>query len=316
MTLSCFRDWEDVRRVSSRFSAVLSDVEDVRKSDPFAKFVVFSQHLESLKALKSCLDHIDYHQDSRKYSSVIIEGSSLQKASRLKIFNEDPECTFCLLTTGSGASGLTLTVSYVCYMLEPIHNAAEEAQALSRVHRIGQTHSVRCVIFYAKDTYEERLLSHRKETGTLTSAIANSGDEESVFDSTIASATSSTLTVFNTCQLAHLFGCSEHRRNLTESHRNDVNEQPHYIFRMPTSGVNDVNDYNALLSVATSSNNQSSVPVYNFSSSSSTSSSSSSSSSNSFGRNYGLSFTSFERRDLNSQPSTNVVVDLSLSDDE
>ena len=66
-------------------------------------------------------------------------------------------------------------------MLEPIHNAPEEAQALGRVHRIGQTQSVRCVIFYAAGTAEERLLASRQDAGTLTSAIADNqlvGDVE------------------------------------------------------------------------------------------------------------------------------------------
>lgn len=37
--------------------------------------------------------------------------------------------------------GLTLTAASTVYMLEPSLNPAEEAQALSRTHRIGQ---VRC----------------------------------------------------------------------------------------------------------------------------------------------------------------------------
>jgi Helicase conserved C-terminal domain len=110
-----------------------------------------------------------------KFSCVTIDsgGTVKEKTLRLQRFTEDPDCNICLLTTGTAATGLTLTVSHICYMMEPIHNAAEEAQALNRVHRIGQTERVRCVIFYAKDTAEERLLALRNESGLLTSAIAN-----------------------------------------------------------------------------------------------------------------------------------------------
>ncbi|CAM9773562.1 unnamed protein product [Ectocarpus sp. 12 AP-2014] len=46
-------------------------------------------------------------------------------------------------------------------MLDPVWSAADEAQALNRAHRIGQTHTVRCVVFYMKDSVEERLLALR-----------------------------------------------------------------------------------------------------------------------------------------------------------
>jgi hypothetical protein len=108
-------------------------------------------------------------------------------------------------------------------MLEPLANAAEEAQALSRVHRIGQTHPVRCVIFYAKNTYEERLLSQRQKAGTLSSAIANFAEnDEFVRDDAHANnkkSSGSMTNFFNTAQLAHLFGCSENRKRMTEEYR-------------------------------------------------------------------------------------------------
>ncbi|CAN0468794.1 unnamed protein product, partial [Hapterophycus canaliculatus] len=59
------------------------------------------------------------------------------------------------------AAGLTLTAASTVYMLDPVWSAADEAQALNRAHRIGQTHTVRCVVFYMKDSVEERLLALR-----------------------------------------------------------------------------------------------------------------------------------------------------------
>jgi E3 ubiquitin-protein ligase SHPRH len=59
---------------------------------------------------------------------------------------------------GAGSAGLTLTAANTVYMLEPSHSLADEAQALSRAHRIGQTRPVRCVIFYTPNTIQERQL--------------------------------------------------------------------------------------------------------------------------------------------------------------
>ena len=47
-------------------------------------------------------------------------------------------------------------------LLEPFLSPGDEAQAASRVHRIGQTREVRCVTYYVEDTVEERLLAFRQ----------------------------------------------------------------------------------------------------------------------------------------------------------
>lgn len=63
----------------------------------------------------------------------------------------------------------------MCYFIEPTSNAADEAQALSRIHRIGQSQSVKCVIFYAKNTFEERLLAIRQRNGILSELLSDPG---------------------------------------------------------------------------------------------------------------------------------------------
>ena len=187
---------------SSRFNSVLLDIYSVLNSDPFAKFVIFSQYSESLKAFQEFLEKLN-----DVFQCVIIDGksSSSDKNTKIRTFIEDPGCNICLLTTGSSACGLTLTVSHTCYMLEPIHNAAEESQALNRIHRIGQAQSIRCVIFYARGTCEERLLSMRQSMGSLTSALSNNythmhqvNEKELNFSGQF----------FNVQQLSLLFGCN------------------------------------------------------------------------------------------------------------
>ena len=63
-----------------------------------------------------------------KCVTVDSHASSAVRKSSLDAFNEDPDCNVLLLTTGIAATGLTLTIAHVCYMLEPTHNAAIEAQ--------------------------------------------------------------------------------------------------------------------------------------------------------------------------------------------
>jgi SNF2 family DNA or RNA helicase len=151
--------------------AVFDDMSLCLADDPFSKFVIFSQYPESLIALKAKLHLLNGTAVSARAAIVTPTMTPALKAASLKQFNEDPLCNVILLSMGSASSGLTLTVAHVCYLLEPTHNAADEAQALSRVHRIGQTKTTRCVIFYARDTMEERLLAQRQLKGQLTELI-------------------------------------------------------------------------------------------------------------------------------------------------
>ncbi len=181
---------------SARFLAVLKDMQEVLKDDPFAKFVIFSQYSTSLHGLKDMFENVDSRiSDSFevriggidmsrvRYDAVIIDGHGNKTTdTNLAKFRNDPKCNICLLTTGVAATGLTLTMSYTCYILEPTHNAAEEAQALSRVHRIGQSsRCVRCVIFYGEDSSEERLLALRQKMGTLSSHFSVDNESQSMF---------------------------------------------------------------------------------------------------------------------------------------
>lgn len=68
-----------------------------------------------------------------------------------------------LLHAGVAAAGLTLTVARRCYFLEPFAIAADEEQALGRVHRIGQTGAVSATVLYVPGSFEERLLALRAD---------------------------------------------------------------------------------------------------------------------------------------------------------
>ena len=54
-------------------------------------------------------------------------------------FKADLSVRVLLLSMSKGAQGLTLTEASHVYLLHPIMNAQQEAQAVNRVHRIGQT---------------------------------------------------------------------------------------------------------------------------------------------------------------------------------
>ena len=137
---------------SAKFQAVLEEIRNTMAADRRvvneapSKFVVFSQFPEVLKKFESVLKrlHLFHH--------VCIAGQTSQahREMALHSFRHDPSCRLILLSTGSASAGLTLTSANVLYMMEPCYSVLDEAQALNRCHRIGQTRRVRCVVFYAK----------------------------------------------------------------------------------------------------------------------------------------------------------------------
>jgi SNF2 family DNA or RNA helicase len=163
LPLTHFHMWQtNMLRHSARMIAVHQDMERELGEDQTTKFVIFSQYSECLSKLREMLDGSRIAGVVMSCASVLGGMRPVEREENLKRFAERPACNVCLLLLGAASSGLTLTNANVCYLLEPPHSAVDEAQALNRVHRIGQTKSVRCVVFYAKNTIEERLLGVRK----------------------------------------------------------------------------------------------------------------------------------------------------------
>jgi SNF2 family DNA or RNA helicase len=168
---------------TSRIEALVADITVRLRQDPCSKFVIFSQYGETLELLNKVLPKkkipVGGSFINLKSVSLDTKGKKDIKTENLRKFCEEPEYNICLLLMGTSAAGLNLTVANVCYFLEPTHNAADEAQAMGRVHRIGQEKEVQCVIFYTKNTFEERLLALRYKDGTLTSWLkADTHDDE------------------------------------------------------------------------------------------------------------------------------------------
>ena len=63
-------------------------------------------------------------------------GKAISKG--IALFKEDPDIRAVLLPFKSGSNGLNVVEDTHVFLIEPLLNAAVEAQAIGRVHRIGQ----------------------------------------------------------------------------------------------------------------------------------------------------------------------------------
>ncbi|XP_070027034.1 uncharacterized protein [Nicotiana sylvestris] len=84
-----------------------------------------------------------------------------------------------LLLIQHGANGLNLLEAQHVILVEPLLNPAAEAQAIGRVHRIGQAHKTLVHRFIVKDTVEESLykLNKSRNLGSLVSGNRKNQDQ-------------------------------------------------------------------------------------------------------------------------------------------
>jgi SNF2 family DNA or RNA helicase len=79
------------------------------------------------------------------------------RAKALHDFQNDPPTTLFLLSLGAGAVGINLTAANRIFLLEPSFNPAVEAQAIGRVHRLGQKRPVVITRLIMNDSVESRM---------------------------------------------------------------------------------------------------------------------------------------------------------------
>jgi DNA repair protein RAD5 len=119
------------------------------------KSVVFSQ-------FTSFLDLIAPQLSRNNMAHLRFDGSMAQKqrAQVLRAFNaEDAGAPkVLLLSLRAGGVGLNLTAASRVFMMDPWWSFAVEAQAIDRVHRMGQTNEVKVVRFVVKESIEGRML--------------------------------------------------------------------------------------------------------------------------------------------------------------
>ena len=99
------------------------------------KVVVFCAHKAPIQILSKALGAIEH---------VIVEGETppTKRTELVKRFQDDPECRVFIGNIIAAGTGLTLTAASQLVMLESDWTPAANAQALKRVHRIGQDRKV------------------------------------------------------------------------------------------------------------------------------------------------------------------------------
>ncbi|WP_433876308.1 SNF2-related protein [Sinomonas atrocyanea] len=156
----------------AKLDALLEQLDDVVAEGHRA--LVFSQFTSFLKKAAARLE-----DEGIAYE--YLDGSTRRRGEVVSRFKEGQAPVF-LISLKAGGFGLNLTEADYCFLLDPWWNPAAEAQAVDRVHRIGQTRRVMTYRLVAKGTIEEKVMELKEKKAALFSSVM---DDDAMFASTL-----------------------------------------------------------------------------------------------------------------------------------
>lgn len=138
---------------SAKINILITHLKKLKKAEPQTKVVVFSQFTSFLDVLGPALTGASIHY-------LRFDGSMSQKerARVLTDFANRTKFSVLLISLRAGGVGLNLTCAKRVFMMDPWWSFAVEAQAIDRVHRMGQTEEVKVTRLVVGNSIEEKML--------------------------------------------------------------------------------------------------------------------------------------------------------------
>ncbi|WYZ39745.1 hypothetical protein EsH8_IV_000086 [Colletotrichum jinshuiense] len=162
-----------VNNSSAKVVALIKALRELRREQPRVKSVVFSQFTSFLTLIEPALARANI-------KFLRLDGSMAQKARAavLTEFQESKAFTVLLISLRAGGVGLNLTSAKRVFMMDPWWSFAVEAQAIDRVHRMGQDQEVKVYRFIVKESVEERMLRVQERKKFIATSLGMMSDEE------------------------------------------------------------------------------------------------------------------------------------------
>jgi len=128
------------------------------------RVLVFSQFVKMLDLVR---DRLEASSTSHCY----LAGLTKNRQEEVDRFQNDDSVPAFLISLKAGGVGLNLSAADTVIHFDPWWNAAVEAQATDRAHRIGQKRIVTSYKLIARDTVEEKILNLQKRKREMASAM-------------------------------------------------------------------------------------------------------------------------------------------------
>ncbi|TFD82746.1 DEAD/DEAH box helicase, partial [Cryobacterium fucosi] len=146
---------------STKLDALLELLEDTVAEGH--RTLIFSQFTRYLAKARERLD-------AAGISYSYLDGKTRGRARTIDDFKNGTNSVF-LISLKAGGFGLNLTEADYVILLDPWWNPATEAQAVDRVHRIGQTKNVMVYRLVSKDTIEEKVMALKATKARLFESV-------------------------------------------------------------------------------------------------------------------------------------------------
>ncbi|KAL7938108.1 SNF2 family N-terminal domain-containing protein, partial [Trichoderma chlorosporum] len=164
------KDLDNYKGPHTKTKALLEDLlkskaaSDANPQELPFKSVVFS-------GWTSHLDLIELALKEAGIKFTRLDGSMTRQArtAAMDSFREDRSIHVILVSITAGGLGLNLTAGNNVYVMEPQYNPAAEAQAVDRVHRLGQKRPVRTIRYIMRNSFEEKMLELQEKKKKLAS---------------------------------------------------------------------------------------------------------------------------------------------------
>ncbi|KAG0565163.1 hypothetical protein KC19_8G169500 [Ceratodon purpureus] len=159
----------------TKLEAVLRRILRLKSEDPEMKVLLFSEWAGVLDVVEHALttNHITYarvknpgqmHAALDRFRGVEeITDPKKRGRKKAKLDEVQGPVQVLLMPIKHGANGLNLVEAQHVMLLEPLLNPSMEAQAINRVHRIGQTRATFVHRFIVHDTVEESIFGLRRQ---------------------------------------------------------------------------------------------------------------------------------------------------------
>ncbi|MCE9589861.1 MAG: DEAD/DEAH box helicase [Planctomycetes bacterium] len=154
---------------SAKLDVLLDRLSDIIEEGH--KALVFSQFTSMLALVRRRLDE-------RGIVYEYLDGQTRHRRAHVQRFQTDPACPLFLISLKAGGLGLNLTAAEYVFILDPWWNPAVEAQAIDRIHRIGQTRHVFAYRLICEDTVEQRIVELQAKKKKLADAIV--GEQQNI----------------------------------------------------------------------------------------------------------------------------------------
>ena len=136
--------------------------------DSGRKAVVFSQFVRFLDRADAIIGE-RFPGVSRHH----LRGSTVNREAPVRAFQEGEGAAVILVSLKAGGTGITLHAADYVFLLDPWWNPAVEAQAIDRVHRIGQRNRVMVYRLVTHETVEGRIEALKDQKRDLFESISS-----------------------------------------------------------------------------------------------------------------------------------------------